>query len=329
MIYDGIKITLWIKNEFILCQKENCISRSPKSTRRINMTNNQYEQVDAQVKPQTQQEQPGIESKMEPAPIYDDENYRGSGKLKGKNALITGGDSGIGRAVAIAYAKEGANVAIAYLDEREDADADETIKAIKAIGGKAYKFRIDISKEAHCEQLIGQVIEKFGQLNILVNNAGKQFPQSNILDIDAEQLHETFNTNFFGLFYLSKAAVKHMQKGDVIVNTSSVTAYNGSPGLMDYSATKGAITAFTRSLALNLADKGIRVNAVAPGPIWTPLIPATFDGKKVEEHGADTPLKRRGQPAENAPAYVFLASSDASYMTGQTIHVDGGNYVGS
>lgn len=293
------------------------------------MTNNRYEQVDAQVKPQTQREQPGIESKMEPTPIYDDENYRGSGKLKGKKALITGGDSGIGRAVAIAYAKEGAHVAIAYLDEREDADADETIKAIKAIGGKAYKFRIDISKEENCEQLIEEVIEKFGQLNILVNNAGKQFPQSNILDIDAEQLQETFDTNFFGLFYLSKAAVKHMKKGDVIVNTSSVTAYNGSPGLIDYSATKGAITSFTRSLALNLADQGIRVNAVAPGPIWTPLIPATFDQDKVAKHGADTPLKRRGQPAENAPAYVFLASSDASYMTGQTIHVDGGSYVGS
>lgn len=291
--------------------------------------NDKYEKKDEQVIPQTQHHQPGVEAEMDPPPLYDDENYNGSGKLKGKNALITGGDSGIGRAVAVAFAKEGANVAIAYLDEAEDVDANKTVELIEKYGGKAKKIRIDISEEENCEQLIDEVIQEFGSLNILVNNAGKQFPQDDISQISGDQLRETFETNFFGLFHLSKAALAHMKEGDCIVNTSSVTAYNGSPGLIDYSATKGAITSFTRSLALNLADKGIRVNAVAPGPIWTPLIPATFDAKKVEQHGADTPVKRRGQPAENAPAYVFLASNDSSYMTGQTIHVDGGDYVGS
>lgn len=293
------------------------------------MNTNKYENNDNQVKPQTQDHQPGVEAEMDPAPIYDDENYKGSGKLKGKNALITGGDSGIGRAVAVAFAKEGANVAIAYLDEAEDIDANKTVELIEKHGGKAKKIRIDISEEENCEMLIDNVIQEFGSLNILVNNAGKQFPQKDIANISSDQLRETFETNFFGLFYLSKAALAHMKEGDSIINTSSVTAYNGSPGLIDYSATKGAITTFTRSLALNLADKGIRVNAVAPGPIWTPLIPATFDAKQVAQHGADTPVKRRGQPAENAPAYVFLASNDSSYMTGQTIHVDGGDYVGS
>lgn len=293
------------------------------------MNTNKYENNDNQVKPQTQDHQPGVEAEMDPAPIYDDENYKGSGKLKGKNALITGGDSGIGRAVAVAFAKEGANVAIAYLDEAEDIDANKTVELIEKHGGKAKKIRIDISEEENCEMLIDNVIQEFGSLNILVNNAGKQFPQDDIANISSDQLRETFETNFFGLFYLSKTALAHMKEGDTIINTSSVTAYNGSPGLIDYSATKGAITTFTRSLALNLADKGIRVNAVAPGPIWTPLIPATFDAKQVAQHGADTPVKRRGQPAENAPAYVFLASNDSSYMTGQTIHVDGGDYVGS
>lgn len=293
------------------------------------MKNDKYEKVDEQVSGQTQAEQPGIEAKMNPAPIYDDENYKGANKLKGKTALITGGDSGIGRAVAVAFAKEGADVAIAYLDEREDVDANKTIKLIEKYGVKALKIRIDVSDEEHCQQLIDEVIKVFGSLHILVNNAGKQFPQKDIAAISEDQIRETFETNFFGLFYLTKAAIPHMTDGDTIINTSSVTAYNGSPELLDYSATKGAITSFTRSLALNLADKGIRVNAVAPGPIWTPLIPSTFDAQKVAQHGADTPVKRRGQPAENAPAYVFLASNDSSYMTGQTIHVDGGGFVGS
>lgn len=293
------------------------------------MSKDKFEKIDEQVTGQTQSVQPGVEEEMDPTPIYDDPDFKGSGKLQGKTALITGGDSGIGRAVAIAYAKEGANVAIAYLADQEDDDADQTIEMIEAHGGKAKKYQTDISKETNCQQLVKQVVEDFGGLNILVNNAGKQFPQQSIEDITESQLKETFETNFFGLFYMSKAAVKVMEKGDCIVNTSSITAYNGSPGLIDYSATKGAITSFTRSLALNLSDQGIRVNAVAPGPIWTPLIPATFDKNTVAEHGADTPMKRRGQPAENAPAYVFLASQDASYMTGQTFHVDGGDYVGS
>lgn len=293
------------------------------------MSKDKYEKVDEQVSAQTQEEQPGVEAEMKPEPIYDDENYKGSGKLKGKNTLITGGDSGIGRAVAVAYAKEGANVAIAYLDEQENVDANKTVELIEKYGGKAVKVRVDISEEENCEQLVEQVVNELGGLDILVNNAGKQFPQNDISAISEDQLRDTFETNFFGLFYMTKAAIKHMKKGDAIVNTSSVTAYNGSAGLLDYSATKGAITSFTRSLALNLAEKGIRVNAVAPGPIWTPLIPATFNGQKVKQHGADTPVKRRGQPAENAPAYVFLASSDSSYITGQTIHVDGGDFVGS
>lgn len=293
------------------------------------MAEDKFEKIDKQVPGQTQSEQPGVEEEMHPKPIYDNPDYKGSGKLKGKTALITGGDSGIGRAAAVAFAKEGADVAIAYLADQEDEDADKTIELIEQYGGRAKKYHTDISSQANCEQLVQQVIDDFGKLNILVNNAGKQFPQKAIEDISEQQLKETFETNFFGLFFMSQAALAHMKKGDCIVNTSSITAYNGSPGLMDYSATKGAITSFTRSLALNLSDRGIRVNAVAPGPIWTPLIPSTFDAGKVEQHGADTPMERRGQPAENAPAYVFLASEDASYMTGQTIHVDGGDYVGS
>lgn len=293
------------------------------------MTQDKYQQIDQEVRGQTQESQPGIEREMQPEPIYDDKEYKGSGKLTGKNALITGGDSGIGRAVAIAFAKEGANVVIAYLDEAEDADANKTVELVEAYGVNAQQFRIDISKEANCEQLVEDVVAALGHIHILVNNAGKQFPQDDIADITDAQLRETFETNFFGLFHLSKIVLKQMKKGDSIINTSSITAYNGSAGLMDYAATKGAITSFTRSLALNVTDQGIRVNAVAPGPIWTPLIPATFDREKVEKHGADAPMKRRGQPAENAPAYVFLASNDASYMTGQTIHLDGGSFVGS
>lgn len=288
---------------------------------------NKYEKIEKEISGQTQDRQPGFENEMNPKPIFDDENYKGSEKLTGKTALITGGDSGIGKAVAIAFAKEGANVAIAYLDEHED--AKETVKLIENYGVKALSIATDISDDENCEKLVEQVIGEFGQLNILVNNAGKQFPTKDFLEITPDQLQETFSTNIYSMFYLTQAALPHMSKGDTIVNTSSVTAYRGAPELIDYSATKGAITSFTRSLALNLVEKGIRVNAVAPGPIWTPLIPATFDAETVEKHGDSNPTGRRGQPAENAPAYVFLASNDSSYITGQTIHVDGGDFVGS
>lgn len=291
------------------------------------MTQDKYEKIDKETPGQTQNQQPGIEAEMTPAPIYDDSNYKGSGKLEGKVAIITGGDSGIGRAVAVAYAKEGANVTIVYLNE--DEDAAKTVSLVENYGGKAIKIATDLSDDENCQNVVDEVVKEFGQINIVVNNAGKQFPTENFLDITPDQLQETFSTNIYSMFYLTQAALPHMTKGDAIVNTSSVTAYRGSPNLIDYSATKGAITTFTRSLALNLVDQGIRVNAVAPGPIWTPLIPATFDKEKVKKHGDNTPMQRRGQPAENAPAFVFLASSDSSYMTGQTIHVDGGDYVGS
>ncbi|WP_223640431.1 SDR family oxidoreductase [Planococcus sp. 4-30] len=291
------------------------------------MAKDKFEEIDEQVDPQEQSKQPGLEEQMDPEPIYDDKDYKGSGKLEGKVALITGGDSGIGRAVAVAYAKEGANVAIAYLNE--DEDADQTIKAIEAYGAKGAKFATDVSDVENCNQLIVDVISEFGQLNILVNNAGKQFPQDDFLAISPDQLMETFSTNIFSMFYLTQAALPHLQKGDSIINTSSVTAYRGSPELIDYSSTKGAITSFTRSLSANIAEQGIRVNSVAPGPIWTPLIPATFGAEKVGEHGGDTPMERRGQPSELAPAYVYLASKDSTYVTGQAIHVNGGDYISS
>lgn len=291
------------------------------------MANDKFEKIDEQVKPQVQQRQPGFESDMAPEPIYDDKDYKGSGKLEGKTALITGGDSGIGRAVAVAFAKEGANVAIAYLDEHED--AEETLKVVESYGAKGIKFATDISSPENCNQLVVDVVAEFGQLNVLVNNAGKQFPQDDFLNITPDQLKETFETNIFGMFYLTQAAIPHLEKGDSIINTSSVTAYRGSPELIDYSATKGAITAFTRSLSQSLVEQGIRVNSVAPGPIWTPLIPASFDAEKVGEHGGDTPMERRGQPSEVAPAYVYFASKDSTYVTGQAIHINGGDFITS
>lgn len=275
--------------------------------------------------PQQQDKQPGIESEMTPRPKADDPSYRGSGKLDGKVALITGGDSGIGRAVAIAFAREGADVAVSYLNEHQD--AEETKRLVEAEGRKCILIAGDIGEEAHCRQIVERTARELGGLDVLVNNAAEQHPQESIEDITSDQLERTFRTNIFSFFYTTKAAMKHLKEGSTIINTTSVTAYKGSPQLLDYSSTKGAIVAFTRSLSQGLAEKGIRVNAVAPGPIWTPLIPATFPPDKVEKFGADVPLKRPGQPEEVAPSYVFLASDDSSYITGQVLHPNGGEVV--
>jgi NAD(P)-dependent dehydrogenase (short-subunit alcohol dehydrogenase family) len=275
--------------------------------------------------PQTQKRQPGIESAMTPKPRAEDQNYKGSDKLKGKVAIITGGDSGIGRAVAICYAKEGADVAIVYLNEHND--AKETHQQVEAQGGRCLLIAGDIGNETFCSKAIERTVRRLGRLDILVNNAAQQFPQESIEDISAKQLEQTFRTNIYSFFFMTKAALKHLKVGSAIINTTSVTAYRGSPKLLDYSATKGAIVSFTRSLSKSLVEKGIRVNGVAPGPIWTPLIPATFDKEKVATFGSDVPMQRAGQPEEVAPCYVFLASDDSSYMTGQILHPNGGEVV--
>ena len=277
--------------------------------------------------PQHQCRQPGIEWEMRPRPVFEDPCYTGSCKLKGKTALITGGDSGIGRAAAIAFAKEGANLAIVYLNENED--AKETKKRIEELGRECILLCGDIRRESVCRQMVESTVSEMGSLDILVNNAGVQFPQNSIEDITEEQLGTTFQVNLFPMFFFVKAALPHMKRGDCIINTASVTAYEGEADLIDYSATKGAIVAFTRSLSLSLADRGIRVNAVAPGPIWTPLIVSSFRAEKVAVFGQDVPMKRAGQPCELAPAYVYLASGDSSYVTGQVIHVNGGTITGS
>lgn len=275
--------------------------------------------------PQKQDQQPGIESQMTPRPRAEDHSYRGSGKLQDRIAIITGGDSGIGRAVAIMFAKEGANVVVAYLNEHKD--AEETKRQVEQEGRRCLLIAGDIGDEAHCQQIVQQTIREFGRLDILVNNAAEQHPQESITDISREQLERTFRTNLFAMFYLVKAAMPHLEAGSAIINTTSVTAYKGSPKLLDYSSTKGAIVAFTRSLSQSLADQNIRVNGVAPGPIWTPLIPSTFPPDKVATFGSDVPLGRPGQPEEVAPCYVFLASDDSSYMTGQILHPNGGSVV--
>lgn len=275
---------------------------------------------------QRQDKQPGLESKMNPQPAQPTA-YKGTDKLKGKAALITGGDSGIGRAVSILYAKEGANVAISYLDEHED--AEETKKMVEAEGVKCLLLPGDIKDESHCQDLVEKTVAEFGTINILVNNAAIQYVREDVLDISSEQFEEVFRTNFFSQFYLTKAAVRHMQAGDSIIATSSINAYRGNPILMDYAATKGAITAWIRSIAQSLAEKGIRANAVAPGPVWTPLIPSSFDEDGVENFGQDTLMNRPGQPSEHAWPYVMLASDEASYMTGQAIHINGGAYTSS
>ncbi len=286
------------------------------------MSENQEQQLQP---PQEQDRRPGLESEMTPQPQAEDPGYRGAGKLRNKAALITGGDSGIGRAVAIAFAKEGADVAIAYLNEH--ADAEETKRQVEQEGRRCITIAGDIGDEAFCQQAVQRTVDELGKLNILVNNAAEQHPQQSIEDISAEQLERTFRTNIFSFFYMTKAALKHLKPGSTIINTTSVTAYQGSPMLLDYSSTKGAIVAFTRSLSQGLIEQGIRVNAVAPGPIWTPLIPSTFPAEQVEKFGADVPMKRPGQPEEVATCYVFLASDDSSYIAGQVLHPNGGTVV--
>lgn len=274
---------------------------------------------------QHQNQQPGLEFEMVPAPKSEDSSYKGSGKLKDKVAIITGGDSGIGRAAAILFAKEGADVVIVYLNEHQD--ANETKRQVEQEGRRCHLIAGDIGQESFCKRIIDECITTFNKLDILVNNAAEQHPQESIEDITSEQLEKTFRTNVFSFFYLTKAALPYLAGGSSIINTASVTAYAGNETLLDYSATKGAIVTFTRSLALQLVGKGIRVNGVAPGPIWTPLIPSTFSADKVASFGANTPMKRPGQPEEVAPSYVFLASDDSSYMTGQILHVNGGKIV--
>lgn len=275
--------------------------------------------------PQEQDRQPGIESAMRPRPKSVDANYRGADKLRNKVAFISGGDSGIGRAVAILFAREGADIAIGYLDEHQD--AEETRRLVEAEGRRCLLLPGDIGDPGFCDAAIERCVAELGRLDILVNNAAEQHPQKSIEAISPEQLERTFRTNIYAMFYLTSAALKHLRPGSTIINTTSVVAYRGSPELLDYAATKGAIVAFTRSLSQALVDKGIRVNAVAPGPIWTPLIPATFDAQKVASFGSDEPMGRAGEPSEVAPCYVFLASRDSSYISGQVLHPNGGEVV--
>lgn len=275
--------------------------------------------------PAKQNKQPGIEAKMNPSPEYIKDTYQPAEKLKGKAAFITGGDSGIGRAVSVHFAEEGADIAIVYLNE--DVDAKETKNLVEATGRKCLLIKGDIKSADFCKKAFEKAVKEYGHIHILVNNAGMQFPQKEVKEISEEQLDTTFKTNIFAQFYFAEAAAAQMKKGDCIINTTSVTAYRSSPSLVDYSSTKGAITAFTRSLATNLVEKGIRVNGVAPGPVWTPLIVSTFDEEKIKKFGQETAMKRAGQPSELAPAYVFLASDDASFITGQIIHVNGGEVV--
>lgn len=275
--------------------------------------------------PQHQDRQPGLESKMHPKPDSGADDYVGSGQLKGKKTLVTGADSGIGRAVAIAFAREGADVAVSYLDEHDD--ARETARLVEAAGQRCLLLPGDLGDPEHASSVVDQTVREFGQLHVLVNNAAEQHPQEGLEDIETAQLEATFRTNVFAMFYLTRAALPHMAPESSIINTTSVTAYRGSAHLLDYSATKGAIVSFTRSLALQVVGRGIRVNGVAPGPVWTPLIPSTFEPEEVAKFGTKTPMGRPGQPQEVAAGYVFLASGAASYITGQILHINGGEVV--
>lgn len=277
--------------------------------------------------PKQTQQAPGSQEKMTPEPEIIRKDYKGSGKLEGKVALITGGDSGIGRSVAVHFAREGADVVIVYLKEHQD--AQKTRELVETEGRECLLISGDIGDKGFCRDVVRRTIDEFGKLNILVNNAAEQHPEKSLEDMDLDVMERTFRTNIFSMFYLTKEALKHMQKGDAIINNTSVTAYRGSEHLIDYSSTKGAITSFTRSLGKNLAEEGIRVNGVAPGPIWTPLIPSTFDEEKVASFGKDVPLGRAGHPSEVAPAFVFLASEDASYFSSQILHPNGGEVVNS
>ncbi len=288
------------------------------------------EEVPVAFPAQHQEQHPGLEYIMVPRPISENPYYKASGKLKGKVAVITGGDSGIGRAIAYAYAKEGADIAISYLCEHRD--AEETKARVEEIGRRCLLIPGDLQKESMCKEVIKKSIEHFGKMDILVNNHAVQYVQRSILDITEEQLDVTFRTNVYAYFFMTKAALPYLKCGSSIINTTSVTAFEGEPDLIDYSSTKGALTTFTRSLALSLVEKGIRVNSVAPGPIWTPLIPSSFSAQEVKTFGTysfPVPMKRAGQPFEIAPSFVFLASDDSRYMSGQTLHPNGGEITGS
>lgn len=275
--------------------------------------------------PQHQPCQPGIEAEMNPAPVYDHPNYKPADKLEGKTAVITGGDSGIGRAISLMYAKEGANVAFVYLNE--DTDAVKIQSDITSLGRQCLKIQADLKQEQASSDVVGQVVETFGSIDILVNNIGVQYPQNSILDISREQMMHTFESNFFSYFYMTKAVLRHMAEKGSIINTASITAFEGNPTLIDYSSTKGSIVSFTRSMSLSLVKQGIRVNAVAPGPVWTPLVVSSFSPQDVEQFGSTSPMQRAAQPYELAPMYVFLASDDSTNITGQVFHVNSGTVI--
>lgn len=285
------------------------------------------QQVPIQFPPQHQSVQPGLETLMVPKPVFDNPDYIGTGKLEDKVALVTGGDSGIGRAVSLAFAKEGADVCIVYYDEHDDAQITKSY--VEAQGRKCLLISGDVRDELFCQNAVSETVSSLGRLDVLVNNAGVQFPQDGIENIAVEQMVLTFEVNFFGIFIMTKAALPHLTDGSTIINTTSVTAYAGNDQLIDYSSTKGAIVSFTRSMARSLVSRGIRVNAVAPGPIWTPLQPSSWPADYIPTFGSNTPMKRAGQPVELAPTYVYLASNDSSFVTGQVLHVDGGQSMQS